>query len=345
MFKSTKSKLGAALLLTAVATGGVAWTRSNAPAAPAITAPVATVLVAPGLIEAEGDRVELGFEASGRIVELVVDEGDVVTAGQLLGRLDDRVAQARVAKAEAAVAVAKARRDAAMRGARADEIKAAIAESDAAAAAAKERGIARDRAEALLSANPEAIPMAEVDTARGLADASAAQARAAAARASLTRAGSRVEIIAEAKAAHDVALADLEEARAFLAQHELKAPRAGTVIRRLHEVGEHVTTMPPTTVLIVADTSKLELRVEVDEVDVARVKLGQVAWATALAYGDQKFSGRVTRVVGELGRKTQRLEDPRARIDTRVLEVVVTLDEAPVLPLGLRMDVHLEPGK
>lgn len=348
MLNSKKSKLGAALLLAATAIGGVAWSRSNAPAAPAVVAPAATVLVAPGIVEAEGDRVALGFEASGRIAALAVDEGDRVDAGQVLGRLDDRVARARVARAEAAVGVAKARRDAAMRGARADEIKAATADSDAAAAQAKERGIARDRAEALLAANPDAIPMAEVDTARGLADASAAQARAAASRASLMRAGSRVEVIAEAKAAHDAALADLEEARAFLAQHELRAPRAGTVIRRLHEVGEHVTTMPPTTVLVVADTSKLELRVEVDEVDVARVQIGQTAWATALAYGDQKLQGRVTRVVGELGRKTQRLDDPRARIDTRVLEVVVALDEAPdvgALPLGLRMDVHLEPGK
>lgn len=345
MFKSNTSKLGALLLLAAVAVGGVAWSGSDAPAQPAVAAPAATVLVAPGIVEAQGDRVELGFEASGRIAELAVDEGDRVAAGQVLGRLDDRVARARVARAEAAVGMAKARRDAAMRGARTDEIKAALADADAAAAQAKERGIARDRAEALLAANPGAIPMAEVDTARGLADASAAQARAASARASLLRAGSRVEAIAEAKAAHDAALAELEEARAFLAQHELRAPRAGTVIRRLHEVGEHVTTMPPTTVLIVADTSRLELRVEVDEVDVARVRVGQVAWATALAYGDQRMPGRVTRVVGELGRKTQRLDDPRARIDTRVLEVVVALDQAPAaLPLGLRMDVHLEPG-
>ena len=344
MSMSMKSKLGAALLLSAVAIGGVAWSRSSAPAAPAVTAPAATVLVAPGLVEAEGDRVELGFETSGRIAELTVDEGDRVAAGQVLGRLDDRIAQARMTRAEAAVAAAKARHDAAVRGARSDEIKAANAEAEAAAAQAKERGIARDRAEALLAANPGAIPLAEVDTARGLADASAAQARAAAARASLLRSGSRAEVIAEARAAHDAARAELEEARAFLAQHELRAPRAGTVIRRLHEAGEHVTTMPPTVVLVIADTSRLELRVEVDEVDVSRVAVGQAAWATALAYGDRRFPGKVTRVVGELGRKTQRLDDPRARIDTRVLEVVVALDDASALPLGLRMDVHLEPG-
>ena len=122
---SRRTKLGATLLLAAAAVGGVAWSRSNAPAAPAIVAPARTVLVAPGLVEAQGDRVALGFEASGRIAELLVDEGDRVAAGQVLGRLDDRVALARMARAEAAVAVAKARQDAALRGARPDEIKAA----------------------------------------------------------------------------------------------------------------------------------------------------------------------------------------------------------------------------
>ena len=123
----------------------------------------------------------------------------------------------------------------------------------------------------------------------------------------------------------------------------LRAPRAGVLIRRLHEVGEHVTTMPPTVLGVLADTAHLELRVEVDEADLGRVALGQAATASALAYGDRTFPGRVVRVLGELGRKTQRLEDPRARIDTRVLEVVVALDQAAPLPLGLRMDVKLAP--
>src|SRR5687768_7261403 len=115
---SRRTKLGAALFLAAVAFGGVAWSRGAAPAAPASAKSPAMPLVAPGLVEAEGDRVELGFEASGRIAELSVEEGATVAAGQVLGRLDDRIARARVARAEAAVAVAKARRDAAQRGAR-----------------------------------------------------------------------------------------------------------------------------------------------------------------------------------------------------------------------------------
>ena len=50
--------------------------------------------------------------------------------------------------------------------------------------------------------------------------------------------------------------------------------------------------------------------------------------------------GRLTR---ELGRKTARDDDPRARVDTRVLEVIARFDGAPgiALPLGLRMQLHV----
>ena len=94
------TRLGAALAIGAAAVVGLAWSQRPAPAAPPTAAPP-RLLVAPGLIEAASDRVELGFEASGRIAELAVDEGDVVVAGQVLARLDDRIARARVARAAA----------------------------------------------------------------------------------------------------------------------------------------------------------------------------------------------------------------------------------------------------
>jgi hypothetical protein len=62
---------------------------------------------------------------------------------------------------------------------------------------------------------------------------------------------------------------------------------------------------------------------------------------TADAYGEQRFAGTITRVTGELGRKRVRDDDPRARLDTRILEVLFTLDRPATLPLGLRMDLHL----
>lgn len=301
-----------------------------------------TTLVAPALVEAHGDRVELAFESSGRIVEILADEGARVRQGQVVARLDDRIARARVDGAQAALDAAKARLDLARHGARKDEKRVARADADAADARARDAAQVRDRDEQLLALNPDAITMAEVDAARAGADAAAAQARAADARLDLLEKGSRRETIAEATAAVAAAEAELVQAQVLLGQLELIAPSDGVVLRRLHEVGEQVTTMPPSTVLVIADLDHLDLRTEIDERDVAHVSVGQRGWATADAYGDRQFAGHVTQIVGELGRKTQRLDDPRARVDTRVQEVVFTLDEAAPLPLGLQMDVTLE---
>lgn len=340
---SFRTKLTATGAVASLVIIGVVWSQRSAPAGATVVAPP-LVLVAPGLVEAQGERVSLGFEVAGRIRELPVAEGDTVAEGQVLCRLDDRVARARVARAEAGLAAATARRDLATRGARPDELRAADADAAAAVATATERARNRARADALHASNADALALTELDTARGQADAAAAVAAAARSRAALVHQGTRRELVAEARAAVLAATAELDEARAVLDQHVLRAPRSGVIVRRLHEPGEHVTTMPPTTVMILADLAHLELRVEVDEVDVGRVALGQRATASALAYGDRRFTGRVVRVLGELGRKTQRLEDPRARIDTRVLEVVVALDGHDPLPLGLRMEVQLAPA-
>ncbi|MCW5809359.1 MAG: efflux RND transporter periplasmic adaptor subunit, partial [Deltaproteobacteria bacterium] len=151
------------------------------------------------------------------------------------------------------------------------------------------------------------------------------------------------EVIQEAAAAIQLATAELDAARVALDQHTLRAPAAGLVLRRTAEVGQLVTLMTPRPVATIADVTRLEVRAEVDEVDVAAIRVGQKAFATADAFGDRKFPVTVTRLTHELGRKTVRDDDPRARVDTRVLEVMVKFDAVPdvALPIGLRMQVHL----
>ena len=339
MTQLRKTLVLASGLLVAVIAGWILLRPADGGAAPADAAAPHAV-VAPGLVEAQSERIELGFDAGGRVAEVLVEEGERVTRGQVLARLDAELARARVARAEAAVASARARRDLAMHGARREEIAAAEAELEAARAQAWERGEARARGERLLDG--DAIAPAEVDGLVGSADAARAGASAAAARLALLLRGTRAELRAEAAAALAAAEADLMEARTHLAHRELVAPMDGVILRRLVEPGEQVTTMPPTVAFTLADTARLQIRAEVDEADVARVAAGHAGWATADAWGDRRFPGRVVRVTSELGRKHLDLEDPRARVDTRVLEVIFVLDEGAALPLGLRMDVHLE---
>lgn len=335
-------------LVLAVPLAGAGWWWLGHPSAavraePTIARPSA--LIAPGRVEPVHDPVKLAFEAQGRIAEILVDEGDAVRAGQVLARLDDRLARARVAAATAGVAQAKARYLLVRRGPRADDIAAARAEADAAAAAAQHRGAEQARSEQLGKVGALATTVVDADDAA--ARVASAQAAAASARYRSLARGTRSEQIEEAAAAITLAQAELDAATVALDQTRLIAPGDGTILRRTAEVGALVTLMAPAPVLSIADVSRLELRAEIDEADVAAITVGQAAYATADAHGDRRFPVRIARITHELGRKTVRDDDPRARVDTRVLEVIARFADtaagapAAALPLGLRMQLHV----
>jgi multidrug resistance efflux pump len=326
-----------------LAAAGWLWLGHDTQRASAHTEPARpATLVAPGRVETVREPVALAFEAGGRIAEIDVDEGVAVTAGQVLARLDDRLPKARVAAAEAAVAQADARYRLAVRGPRGEDIAAAKAEADAATAEADHRANEATRSERL--GQTGAVASAAVDADDSAARVARSTASAASARYQALVKGTRAEQIAEAAAALDAAKADRDAAKVTLDQTVLRAPTDGVILRRLAEVGALVTTTTPAPVVTMADLSQLEVRAELDESDVAAISVGKSAYATADAFGDRHFPIRVTRITHELGRKTVRDDDPRARVDTRVLEVIASFDGAPAqpLPLGLRMYVHVE---
>jgi HlyD family secretion protein len=334
-----------------LATAGLAGTLgyralTGAPVAAATApAPAAPGLIAPGRVEPHRAAIALMFDQPGRIREVLVEEGAHVVAGQVVARQDDRGARARVGAATAAVAIAQAQLDQLRRGARPDERAAARAEAEAAHAAAVESAAARVRADHLTAV--AALAAADADRERARAEVDAAHADAADARARLVTRGARVEELRAAAARLDLAQAELVAAQVALDQTELRAPSEGVVLRRLAEPGAMVSPTIPTPVIELADRRALELRVEIDEADVGRVALGQRGAARALAWSDRAFPGRITRITAAVGRRVTEVDDPRARVDTRVLEVVFTLDDAgpaQALPLGLRMDVALDAG-
>jgi HlyD family secretion protein len=334
-------------LLIAVLLVGVGWLWLGHKTPPgradtSVTRP--RVLVAPGRVEPVHDAVKLAFEAQGRIAEILVDEGDTVHAGQVLARLDDRIAKTRVAAADAALAQAKARHLLALRGPRIEDIAAARAGAQAAATNAAHRSVEQARSEQLSKAGALATTVVDADAAD--ARVASAQATAATARYQALAKGTRPEQIEDAAAAILLAQADLDAAKVALGQTVLTAPTDGVILRRTAEVGALVTLMAPAPVLSMADVSQLEIRAEIDEADLAAISVGDAAYATADAYGERRFPVRITRVTQELGRKTVRDDDPRARVDTRVLEIIARFDATPggsptvALPLGLRMLIH-----
>lgn len=225
-------------------------------------------------------HVELAAPGAGGVVaEVLVAEGDSVTAGQPLLRLDDARAQAAVDEATAAAdgaAVAVQSAEAASSQAT-DQVTAAryaVDEADATFRAADATRDGTPAGDAKRAAN------AQVDSARARARAARAQldsARAAARQAELA--------VDQARADETRAKASLAGAQAALDELTLAAPMAGTIASLDAEVGQTVSAGTP--VVRIADPSGWRFEtIDLDEASIGRLSVGAKATVNVDAFED-----------------------------------------------------------
>jgi multidrug resistance efflux pump len=270
---------------------------------------------------------------------VAVDENDEVTAGQVLAVIENSDYRARVASAEAALRLREAEARRAHNGARDQERRDA-------AAAAREALAVFDHTTADVARQrdlfaQDVISRSEMDRADEQVKVAQAKLDSARERLSLVEAGSREEDLAQADAQVALARAALEEVGALLEKTYIRAPIDGIVLRRHRRAGESVSTQFDSPVVTLADRSRVRVRVDVDETDVARLRDGQAAYVTADAFAGRRFTGRVIRVGQVLGRKTVRTDEPTERVDTKILETLIELDDGRELPLGLRVQAFI----
>lgn len=334
--------------LVATAVGAIAvlnlvlWLgpRKQAAAAPGAAPTLPTVLAAgPGRVEPISEEISVSAQISGKLQRVLIEEGDRVPSGQVVAVLENHEYRARVRSAEAEVLVKEADLRKVVNGARAQERReaaAALAETEAVSEnaqleLARRHGLWKDGI----------ISREEADRAEQQARVARARVDAARARHALVQADAREED--RARAESDVALARgrLDEARAVYEETFVRAPISGVILRKHRKLGESVSTQFDSPILTIADKSTLRVRVDVDEGDVAKISVGQWAYVTADAFSGVKFWGRVVRVSPLLGKKNIRTDEPTERVDTKVLEVLVQLDEGHELPLGLRVQAFI----
>jgi HlyD family secretion protein len=300
---------------------------------------IESLAAGPGRVEPLSEEVRVSSQLAGVLHEVLVDEGDRVTAGQVIARLDNDEYHARVAAAEADLRAREADARRVRNGARDEERQEAVAvEQEAQAVVDNSRA---DLARLRELAQEKVISQQELD--RGEQAARVAQARldAARQRASLVAASAREEDQARADSAVALTHARLNEARALLAKTTISSPIEGVVLRRHRKAGESVSAEFDAPIVTVADRSRLRVRVDVDETDVARIHVGQAAYVTADAFGSRQFPGRVVRVGQILGRKNFRTDEPTERVDTKILETLLELEDGHELPIGLRVQAFV----
>jgi ABC exporter DevB family membrane fusion protein len=312
------------------------------PAVGTSTGPQAGPLVAaagPGRIESVSEEISVSAQVSGRLRDVMIEEGDHVEQGQVLAVIENQDYLARVRSTEAALLLRESELRRLVNGAREQERRETAATLAEAAAVLDNARLDLNRRRDLFKDG--VISREEMDRAEREAQVSQARVDAAQERQRLIEAGAREEDRAGAESQVALARAQLDEARVLYEKTFIRAPISGVILRKHRKAGEAVSTQFDSPILTIADRSALRVRVDVDEVDVSKIALGQRAYVTADAFKGVRFSGRVFRVGQVLGKKTIRTDEPAERVDTKILEVLLELDKGQQLPLGLRVDAFI----
>jgi HlyD family secretion protein len=335
----------AAFLVTASLAISFRHAHHNAIAAEGAAAAVkGTELVAgPGHVEPYSEDIKIGSELSGRLKSVFVEEGDVIHRSQVLAELENADYRAQVESAKANVAAKQAALRKVVNGARRQERDEAWSSVNEARAVMENSDSEMRRRQQLFSAG--VVSREEMERYAREADVAKAQYQAKVEQHSLVDDHAREEDRSLAEADLQLSQAQLEEAQARYDKTFIRAPIDGAVLRKHHRSGESVSNSStvPDPILTIGDRKTLRVRVDVDETDVGKVRVGQKAYVTADAFGKQRFWGRVVRVGQQLGPKNVRTDEPAEKIDTKILETLVELDPGLQLPDGLRVDAFIVP--
>ncbi len=215
-------------------------------------------------------EVQLAFRQPGRVAQMVFNEGDAVTVGVRMAVLDAQPYKDALAAAEAAVWAAQAEVAKLRRGLRPQEIAQTQEALNQALAAASDAERNYRRQSGLLASG--ASSQRTVDAVRAVRDQTVAGVKAAKAALSQATEGFRSEDIAAGEAHLAAAEAARAQAATALADTELLAPSAGTVISRVREPGSMVASNVPVYTLSLRDP--VYVRAYVSESGLGRIAPG-----------------------------------------------------------------------
>jgi HlyD family secretion protein len=272
---------------------------------------ITETITANGKIQPEKE-VKISPDVAGEIVELNVKEGESVKKGQFLCRIKPDIYISQRDRSLATISSAKAR----------------LAQSEAQFVQAE---LAYKRSKQLFE--EQTVSKSEFEQAE----------------AQYTVAKSEVDA---AKYSVISSEASLKEATENLQKTSIYAPMTGTISMLLVELGERVvgtSMMTGTEMMRVADLSRMEAQVQVNENDIVRVNLGDTALISVDAYLDQKFKGVVTEIANS-AKTTGISADQVTNFDVKILvlaesyqKLIKSGDATPLRPgMSASVDIQTE---
>lgn len=280
-----------------------------------------------GIVDAREYRV--ASKVTGRLAEVLVAEGEKVTAGQLLARIDSPEVLARQAQADAAIEAAQSQADKAETGARPTDITAAEAQWRRAAAASDLARVTFERINRL--ANEGVVAGQKRDEARTNMVAAREAERAARSQYDAVRSGVRVEDRRAAAAQAAQARGAAAEVAVARSETQIIAPASGEVGRRLAQPGEIVGAGYP--VLLLTEAQAPWVTVTLREDQLQGVRVGSQLAGNVPALGQQQITFKVSFIAPAGDYATWRATRQSEGFDVKGFEVRLV----PIKPVaGLR---------
>ena len=283
-------------------------------------------------------KADLAFNEQERIAQVLVEEGDRVTAGQVLARLQTNRLEAQIREIEAKIA---AQQDVVKRfeaGTRPQEIEQARAEVAAARARVKNAMKSYERIRETSKAG--ATSRQALDNIQAQLDVEQAQLKVKEKALNLAIEGPRKEDIAAAKNNLKTLEASLSFLQIRLSDMALTSPATGVIQNRILEPGEMASPSRPVVTLALTDPKWV--RAYVPEPYLGRINLGMKAKVLSDSFPDQTFEGWIGFIspVAEFTPKTVETEDLRTKL---VYEVRVFVhDSKDMLRLGMPTTVIVD---
>ncbi len=256
-----------------------------------------------------GRRSRLAFERSARLTEVMFDEGQSVTSGQVVAKIDQRQLNARNAELQAQTKQQTAILAELKRGPRPETIASTRADLAALTADVELKKATFDRTKGLF--DRRATSAQTLDEGRLAWKAAVARREAVVRQLDELLAGTRTEQIAAQEAVVAGLHAKADQLQIDVDDSQLSAPFSGTVVKRFVDEGDMLTAQQP--VLELLETGKLEARIGVPSSLISHLNRKDYV---VLKSGDIDVTGKIRSVVAQV--------DPATRTQT----VVIDIDDA-----------------
>jgi len=264
------------------------------------------ILNATGYIIAH-HKIQLASKVVGKVAWIGVEKGDRVQEGQVIVRLEDDEYRAQLQQVKGNLAMLQARLQELLNGSRPEEIAVAKANLEQAKADMENAKTNLERVKKL--ASEKVFSQQALDDAQSRYDAQQARVASLERSYELVRIGPRKELIDQVQGLIVQAQGQVAFYETQLSNTVIRAPITGTILERVVEKGEFVTTSfvgergAKGYVVSLADLNDLQVELDINQNDFARLGPRQKGTITTDAFPDRKYEGYIEEISPEANRQ------------------------------------------